>query len=132
MLAELYLQPTRPRKDNQMMKSHLSPSPAIGRGITQTRNFRSGPITRLISPDDLGETVKPFVFLDYFELNPEALAGFRPHPHSGIATHTTFLGGGMSYGDSTGKKGSLSTGSIEWMQAGGGRCGIGANPTTDP
>lgn len=25
-----------------------------------------GPITRLVSPSDLGELLKPFIFLDYF------------------------------------------------------------------
>lgn len=42
------------------------------------------------------------------------------HPHSGIATHTTLLQGSLVYGDSTGKSGTLNSGSVEWMQAGGG------------
>jgi hypothetical protein len=38
------------------------------RGIVElTAGHTHGPITRLMSPGDLGELVKPFVFLDYFE-----------------------------------------------------------------
>ncbi len=37
------------------------------RAIAQrTRGQTHGPITRLVSPSDLGEALKPFVFLDYF------------------------------------------------------------------
>jgi len=79
-----------------------------------------GPITRLMSPGDLGELVKPFVFLDYFEAPASGGPRMADHPHSGIATHTTLLEGSVDYRDSTGKSGRLSPGSIEWMQAGGG------------
>jgi len=33
----------------------------------RTAGHAHGPITRLMSPGDVGELVKPFVFLDYFE-----------------------------------------------------------------
>jgi redox-sensitive bicupin YhaK (pirin superfamily) len=79
-----------------------------------------GPITRLISPGDLGELVKPFVFLDYFEAPSSGGPQMADHPHSGIATHTTLLQGSVGYRDSTGKSGTLRAGSVEWMQAGGG------------
>jgi hypothetical protein len=32
--------------------------------VRRTRGQGHGPITRLMSPSDLGETLKPFVFLD--------------------------------------------------------------------
>ena len=86
----------------------------------RTAGHRQGPITRLMSPGDLGELVKPFVFLDYFELGDVARTGMPVHPHSGIATHTTLLEGSVDYADSTGKAGTLAPRSIEWMQAGGG------------
>ena len=86
----------------------------------RTRGTRQGPITRLMSPGDLGEIVKPFVFLDLFEVGSFEGPGFAPHPHSGIATLTTFLEGSMTYADSSGKSGSLSEGSVEWMRAGAG------------
>ena len=47
----------------------LSPlRPVIARFLGQ----RHGPIKRLISPDDLGDRLKPFIFLDFFyaEIEP--------------------------------------------------------------
>lgn len=86
----------------------------------RTRGHRQGPITRLMSPGDLGELVKPFVFLDYFDLAGAPFGGMPIHPHSGLATHTTLLQGSTRYADSTGKSGILAEHSLEWMQAGGG------------
>ncbi|CAN5925007.1 hypothetical protein BH11MYX4_BH11MYX4_01350 [soil metagenome] len=73
-----------------------------------------------MSPGDLGELVKPFVFLDYFDAPTSGAPPMPDHPHSGLATHTTLLQGSVDYRDSTGKSGTLSPGSVEWMQAGGG------------
>ena len=73
-----------------------------------------------MSPGDVGELVKPFVFLDLFEMQEFRGPGFAAHPHSGIATHTTLLEGTFDYGDSTGKTGVMPADSVEWMQAGGG------------
>jgi redox-sensitive bicupin YhaK (pirin superfamily) len=86
----------------------------------RTKGRTRGSITRLMSPGDLGELVKPFVFLDYFDFSDFHGDGGPVHPHSGIATHTTLLRGSLRYGDSTGKSGTLHAGSVEWMQAGGG------------
>ena len=37
------------------------------RAITHsTRGHGHGSITRLVSPSDIGELIKPFVFLDYY------------------------------------------------------------------
>ena len=88
--------------------------------IYRTQGRRHGPITRLVSPSDLGELIKPFVFLDYFESVPNSPADFGWHPHSGIATVTIILSGSFTYEDSTGKQGILSQGAVEWMKAGGG------------
>ncbi|MBX3203793.1 MAG: pirin family protein [Labilithrix sp.] len=99
--------------------SRISP-PTVRRIAHRTTGHRQGPITRLMSPGDIGELVKPFVFLDYFEFPSAVTSGLPVHPHSGIATHTTLLQGSVDYADSTGKSGTLSPRSIEWMQAGGG------------
>ena len=40
--------------------------------VHRTRGSTHGPITRLVSPGDLGELLKPFVFLDLFGFEPEA------------------------------------------------------------
>jgi redox-sensitive bicupin YhaK (pirin superfamily) len=88
--------------------------------VFSTSGRRHGPITRLVSPSDIGELIKPFVFLDHFEIVPRPQPLFGIHPHSGIATLTVVLGGGMVYEDTTGKKGSVLTGGLEWMKAGNG------------
>lgn len=86
----------------------------------RTPGHRLGPITRMMSPGDLGAHLKPFVFLDLFEFTSSGGPGFVPHPHSGIATLTAFFEGRMTYGDTTGKRGAMADGSVEWMRAGSG------------
>lgn len=97
----------------------------VGAGVPRAIQYRTlghrmGAITRLMSPADLGEHLKPFVFLDLFEFTPSGGRGFLPHPHSGIATLTAFFEGRMTYGDTTGKRGSMADESVEWMRAGRG------------
>ena len=95
--------------------------------VYRTRGSTHGPITRLVSPSDLGEFLKPFVFLDLFSSKPSAgRANFGMHPHSGIATVTLMLEGQVRYEDTTGKQGVLPTGGIEWMRAGNGVWHTGA------
>jgi redox-sensitive bicupin YhaK (pirin superfamily) len=88
--------------------------------VLRTSGRRHGPITRLVSPSDIGGLIKPFVFLDHAEVAPRAEPLFGIHPHSGIATLTVVLRGGLAYEDTTGKKGSVPTGGLEWMKAGNG------------
>jgi redox-sensitive bicupin YhaK (pirin superfamily) len=85
-----------------------------------TSGRRHGPIARLVSPSDIGELIKPFVFLDHFEVAPRPEPLFGIHPHSGIATLTVVLRGGVVYEDTTGKTGTVPTGGLEWMKAGNG------------
>lgn len=78
-----------------------------------------GGIVRLVSPGDIGQLIKPFVFLDLFHL--EAAGGkMGMHPHSGIATVTVVMDGALEYRETTGNQGELPTGGVEWMSAGGG------------
>jgi redox-sensitive bicupin YhaK (pirin superfamily) len=86
----------------------------------RTGGRRHGPITRLVSPSDVGELIKPFVFLDHGEIAPTGGPLFGIHPHSGIATLTVVLAGGIAYEDTTGKKGEVAAGGLEWMKAGNG------------
>lgn len=88
--------------------------------VTRTHGRSHGPVTRIVSPGELGELIKPFVFLDYFDFTPSSDALFPMHPHSGIATITVLLSGNLRYEDTTGASGVLSAGSIEWMNAGNG------------
>ena len=90
------------------------------RVVLRTRGRARGGVTRLVSPSDVGELIKPFVFLDAFDIDPKHGPKFGWHPHSGIATLTYLIAGDASYEDSTGAKGELHSGSLEWMRAGGG------------
>jgi redox-sensitive bicupin YhaK (pirin superfamily) len=95
--------------------------------VYRTRGNIHGPITRLVSPSDLGQVLKPFVFLDLFSVKFTAdQKGFGMHPHSGIATLTFMIEGDMGYEDTTGKKGVLPAGGVEWMRAGNGVWHTGA------
>lgn len=88
--------------------------------VHRTRGDRHGQITRLVRPSDLGGIIKPFVFLDYFEIPARGAPLFGWHPHSGIATLTVVHEGATSYEETTGQKGVLTAGGVEWMRAGHG------------
>jgi redox-sensitive bicupin YhaK (pirin superfamily) len=88
--------------------------------VFRTAGHRQGPITRLVSPSDVGNLIKPFVFLDLAEVAFTGRKLFGMHPHSGIATLTTVLQGGFFYEDTTGKSGQVLQGGLEWMKAGNG------------
>jgi redox-sensitive bicupin YhaK (pirin superfamily) len=93
---------------------------AVRQIVHRSRGQTHGPITRLMSPGDLGEVLKPFVFLDLFDNGGKPIGGFGLHPHSGIATLTYIAEGSVGYEDTNGAKGVLEAGAVEWMQAGGG------------
>src|SRR5258706_14297725 len=91
--------------------------------IYRTHGRARGPITRLVSPSDLGEAMKPFVFLDlaYFDgKSPPTPMEYFWHPHWGIATITVPLSGAIRIADTTGADVILPAGGIEWMRAGHG------------
>jgi redox-sensitive bicupin YhaK (pirin superfamily) len=97
--------------------------------VYRTSGYSHGPICRLMSPSDLGELIKPFVFLDLAAFD----ARYQPmsledgwHPHSGIATVTMMLEGGVRFAETTGRDGTLPAGGIEWMRAGNGVWHTGA------
>jgi len=94
-----------------------APSRAIAK---RTRGRASGPIIRLMSPSDLGQLLKPFVFLDLFESDGSVLKDAPVHPHSGIGTVSVVIKGEMLFDDPTGGHGAIRYGGLEWMQAGGG------------
>ena len=97
--------------------------------VHRSRGATHGPITRLVSPSDLGALIKPFVFLDLavFEDGLDrAPMGIGWHPHSGIATVTVMLEGAVRYAETTGRQGVLPAGGVEWMRAGNGVWHTGA------
>jgi redox-sensitive bicupin YhaK (pirin superfamily) len=88
--------------------------------VLRSRGHAHGAVTRLVSPGDIGELIKPFVFLDYFETDPANAPKFGFHPHSGIATLTLILSGRAFYKETTDREGIIETGGVEWMRASSG------------
>ena len=64
----------------------------------------------------------PFLMLDEFgsENKDDYIAGFPAHPHRGIETVTYMLAGDFEHKDSTGGKGRMTAGDVQWMKTGSG------------
>jgi len=88
--------------------------------VFRSRGDSHGFVTRLMSPGDLGQILKPFVFLDLVDNRGETFPTFGLHPHSGLATLTYIAEGSVSYQDTNGATGILRAGGVEWMRAGKG------------
>jgi hypothetical protein len=60
--------------------------------------------------------------LDEFgsENKDDYIGGFPPHPHRGIETVTYMLEGEFEHEDSTGAKGRMRSGDVQWMKTGSG------------
>jgi redox-sensitive bicupin YhaK (pirin superfamily) len=86
----------------------------------RTSGSGHGSIVRLMSPSDLGQLIKPFVFLDLFEGEASFIHHMPMHPHSGIATVTVITEGNLRFEDAESGKGMIDYGGVEWMRAGGG------------
>jgi len=101
----------------------IKATPAARDILYRTDGSTRGPITRLVSPSDLGQVMKPFVFLDLavFDGRSEPTPmEYLWHPHSGIATVTVPLDGAIRIADTTGADVVLPAGGVEWMRAGRG------------
>ena len=88
--------------------------------LLRTSGTQHGFIRRMVSPGDLGERLKPFVFLDFLNGHVPPGSGFGFHPHSGIATLTYQLNADAAYEDTAGQKGLVEATGLEWMRAGAG------------
>lgn len=110
MLTRTHAQATQVQRDEQQQRQMR----------LRTRGHTHGALTRLASPGDIGELIKPFIFLDYFEADAADAPKFGFHPHSGIATLTLILSGQAFYKETTGREGIIDTGGVEWMRASGG------------
>src|SRR6201996_5198180 len=104
-----------------IMSTAAAYTPSTARPVIyRTRGRTHGYITRLMSPGDLGEVLKPFVFLDLFDNQGDRFPTFGLHPHSGLATLTYVAEGSVSYEDTNGATCILRAGGVEWMRAGKG------------
>ncbi len=88
--------------------------------VLRTSGTQHGFIRRMVSPGDLGEHLKPFVFLDFLNGHVPPGSGFGFHPHSGIATLTYQLNADAAYEDTAGQRGIVEATGLEWMRAGAG------------
>ena len=104
-----------------LKRSHAAPSSSAvttrARRVVLLRSGRRyGPITRLITPWDIGELTQPFLFLGYSESPP----GWQPllvHPQTAVATVTLVLSGTLGYEDATGNHRTITAGGLKWTTA---------------
>ena len=80
---------------------------------------RRGPITRLITPWNIGELSQPFILLDYAEVTERSWPLFGNHPSSGVMALTVVLNGELSVEDATGRQGQVAANGFAWTKAGG-------------
>jgi redox-sensitive bicupin YhaK (pirin superfamily) len=65
------------------------------------------------------DIIDPLLMLDEFRAD-RSVPGFPPHPHRGIETITYLRSGRFRHADSSGNKGILEGGGVQWMRAAGG------------
>lgn len=68
------------------------------------------------------DNLDPFLLFDHFGSKDPAdyIKGFPMHPHRGIETVTYMIQGVVNHKDSMGNAGSITSGDVQWMTAGGG------------
>lgn len=78
-------------------------------------------LTRALGQPGL-KHIDPFLMLDEIRSDDASdyIAGFPPHPHKGFETLTYMVQGSMEHNDSTGGKGIISSGGVQYMTAGKG------------
>ena len=83
-----------------------------GAGVRLKRSIASATLDHL----------DPFLLFDHFGSDNPAdyVKGFPMHPHRGIETVTYMINGHVNHKDSIGNSGSINSGDIQWMTAGGG------------
>ena len=94
------------------VKQIINPMPASdGAGVKLKRSIG-------VDPDYFD----PFLMLDEFgsDNKDDYIGGFPPHPHRGIETVTYMLQGEFEHEDSTGAKGRMKSGDVQWMKTGSG------------
>jgi redox-sensitive bicupin YhaK (pirin superfamily) len=100
---------TQPRKVIEIIKPQTVTE---GAGVRLKRSIATATLDHL----------DPFLLFDHFGTdNPDDyIKGFPMHPHRGIETVTYIINGHVNHKDSIGNSGSIGSGDIQWMTAGGG------------
>jgi redox-sensitive bicupin YhaK (pirin superfamily) len=91
----------------------VKPQPVLeGAGVRLKRSIATATLDNL----------DPFLLFDHFGSdNPDDyVKGFPMHPHRGIETVTYMIKGEVNHKDSIGNSGSIRSGDVQWMTAGGG------------
>lgn len=83
------------------------------------------PVRSLFSYQGDTKAISPFLLFDYagphnFEPKDGRPRGVGQHPHRGFETVTIVYDGEVSHKDSTGGGGTIGSGEVQWMTAGGG------------
>ena len=86
----------------------------------RTLGRSKGSVSRLMSPTDLGEQLKPFIFLDRFDIDFHTREEPGMYPHSGIGILSVFTNGDVQFEDSNSQEGTLVSGGFEWIKTGRG------------
>jgi len=81
-------------------------------------------VRNLFPSNDLGETISPFLLLDYagpsYFPPAEEPRGVGEHPHRGFETVTVVYQGRVEHRDSAGNAGVIGPGDVQWMTAASG------------
>ncbi len=88
----------------------------------ETREGAGVKVRRVFGDPVIAQETDPFLLLDDFgsRFPHEYLAGFPWHPHRGFETVTYVVKGEVHHEDSTGIRGVLNGGDVQWMTAGSG------------
>lgn len=119
------------RRDSSPDRAARAGVASASRRIALLRSGRRhGSLARLITPWDIGELTRPFVFLGYSEHAPgeQMLVGAQP----GIGTLTLVLSGALAFKDAQGKKGIVAAGGAKWTAPGEAVWHAGGRATGEP
>lgn len=84
------------------------------RHLTQRGNGHGhGPVVRLMSPSELGQIIKPFVFLGLIDGPSSFFERMPMHQHSGIATVTVVTEGNLHFDDPEASRGAINYSGVE-------------------
>jgi len=105
------------------MNTRIGPRSALR--VIDSHYAEPAPGLRVLRPfpgPDL-DYASPFLMLDHFgpeRIRPGDEGGLNPHPHRGFETVTFLFQGAMEHHDSSGGRGHLRAGGVQWMTAGSG------------